>query len=288
MKFKLWMLGLPLLLAAGSASAETLSVKVASANFRARPHESAELKFTADKFFPVDVVEKKNGWVKVRDFEGDEAWVLEKTLGATPSVVVSTDKANIREAANTTSDVLFQVKRGEVFKIEERKENWIKVVDANGDGGWIREDMVWGEPLVAQVVDKATEVVKSGAGAKETSATIDKVTETVTEKVAEVVTKVPPATTATKPPSATELEILSKKATEWASKPENLEALCRAYLEHAAPAAKPEKVSEKPKAVPKPAHAQSKASKPKSSEKVSAASKPKGSEKPKKAQGKKA
>jgi SH3-like domain-containing protein len=283
MKFKLWMLGLPLLLAAGSASAETLSVKVASANFRARPHESAELKFTADKFFPVDVVEKKNGWVKVRDFEGDEAWVLEKTLGATPSVVVSTDKANIREVANTTSDVLFQVKRGEVFKIEERKENWIKVVDANGDGGWIREDMVWGEPLVAEVVEKATEVVKSGAGAKETSATIDK----VTEKVAEVVTKVPAAATATKPPSATELEALSKKATEWASKPENLEALCRAYLEHAAPAAKPEKTSEKPKTEPKPEHAQKKA-KPKSSEKVSSASKPKGSEKPKKPNGKKA
>lgn len=279
MKFKLWMLGLPLLLAAGSASAETLSVKVASANFRARPHESAELKFTADKFFPVDVVEKKNGWVKVRDFEGDEAWVLEKTLGTIPSVVVSTDKANIREAANTTSDVLFQVKRGEVFKIEERKENWLKVVDANGDGGWIREDMVWGEPLVAEVVEKATEVVKSGAGAKETSATIDK----VTEKVAEVVTMVPAVASASKPPSATELEILSKKATEWASKPENLEALCRAYLEHAAPAVKPEKTSEKPK----PEHAQKKA-KPKSSEKVSSASKPKGSEKPKKAQGKKA
>jgi SH3-like domain-containing protein len=282
MKFKLWMLGLPLLLAAGSASAETLSVKVASANFRARPHESAELKFTADKFFPVDVVEKKNGWVKVRDFEGDEAWVLEKTLGATPSVVVSTDKANIREAANTTSDVLFQVKRGEVFKIEERKENWIKVVDANGDGGWIREDMVWGEPLLAQVVEKATEVVKSGAGAKETSATIDK----VTEKVTEVATKVPAATTSTQPPSATELEVLSKKATEWASRPENLEALCRAYLEHTSPAVKPEKTKTEPK--PAQAQAQKKSSKPKSAEKVGSTSKPKSAEKPKKAQGKKA
>jgi SH3-like domain-containing protein len=282
MKFKLWMMGLPLLLAAGSASAETLSVKVASANFRARPHESAELKFTADKFFPVDVVEKKNGWVKVRDFEGDEAWVLEKTLGSTPSVVVSTDKANIREAANTASDVLFQVKRGEVFKIVERKEKWIKVVDANGDGGWIREDMVWGEPLLAEVVDKATEVMKSGANAKETSAAVDKVTEKVTE-VATEATKVQLPTTSAKPPSATELEILSKKATEWASQPENLEALCRAYLEHSVPSIKPEKTSSKPKTEPKPAQAQKKASKPKTAEKVSSSSKPKSAEKPKKA-----
>jgi hypothetical protein len=146
--------------------------------------------------------------------------------------------------------------------------------------------MVWGEPLLAQVVEKATEVVKSGAGAKETSATIDK----VTEKVTEVATKVPAATTSTQPPSATELEVLSKKATEWASRPENLEALCRAYLEHTSPAVKPEKTSEKPKTEPKPAQAQAqkKSSKPKSAEKVGSTSKPKSAEKPKKAQGKKA
>ncbi len=260
MKLPFWMLGLPVVLAAGSASAETLSVKVASANFRARPHEAAELKFSADKFFPVDVIEKKSGWVKVKDFEGDEAWVLEKMLGTTPSVVVATEKANIREAASTTSDVLFTVKHGEVFKIEERKGDWLKVVDANGDGGWIRHDMVWGEPLIEaekaaeKMVEKATEGAKGAAGAKETT--------TVVEKTTEVVQKIEHATE-TKPPSTNEMEVLSKKASEWASRPENLDVLCRAYLEDmkakpvekpkasnqkAKPKANEKKASEKPKA----------------------------------------
>lgn len=262
MKLPFWILGLPMLLAAGSASAETLSVKVASANFRARPHETAELKFSADKFFPVDVLEKKNGWVKVKDFEGDEAWVLEKMLGATPSVVVSTANANIREGGSTASDVLFTVKHGEVFKIEERKGEWLKVVDANGDGGWIRHDMVWGEPLIEaekaaekateKVVEKATEAGKGATAAKETTA--------VAEKAVEVVQKVEHATTDVKAPSATELEALSKKAAEWASRPENLEVLCRAYLEDMK-----QKPVEKPKATTtkKPKTADKKSDKPK-------------------------
>jgi SH3-like domain-containing protein len=150
--------GLPLLLSAGVSSAETLSVKTSSANFRERPHEAAKIKFSADKFFPVEVIEKKSGWVKVKDFEGDEAWVAEKVLAKQPAVVITAERANIREKANTSGDVLFKVERGEVFKVEERSGSWIKVVDARGDGGWIRADMTWGlpdEPKPKPVDDKA-------------------------------------------------------------------------------------------------------------------------------------
>ncbi len=272
MKFTLWMLGLPLLLTASSASAETLSVKLASANFRARPHEAAELKFSADKFFPVDVVEKKNGWAKVRDFEGDEAWVLERALGNTQSVVVSAEKANIREAANTTSDVLFTVKRGEVFKVESRQGNWLKVVDANGDGGFIRDDMTWGElPAPAEVAEKAEELVKGSSSAKETTLALDKAVE-ITQKVGQA--------TEVKPPAASELETLSKKATEWASRPENLEVLCRAYLEEVKTHSE-----KKPTATATPKKAGKPAVQPKSASNQKSPAKPKAQQKkaPKKA-----
>jgi SH3-like domain-containing protein len=140
-------LALPLFFAPSFAdAAEILSVKTASANFRENPHEAAKIKFSADKFFPVEVIEKKKGWVKVKDFEGDTAWVADKLLGKQATIVVSSDKANIRESASTSSDVVFKVERGEVFKIEGRKSGWLKVVDSRGDGGWIRADMTWGDP----------------------------------------------------------------------------------------------------------------------------------------------
>ncbi len=147
MKLSSIALALPLLLAPAQAFAgEILSVKTSSANFRENPHEAAKIKFSADKFFPVEAIEHKKGWVKVKDFEGDVAWVSEKMLGKQATIVVSTDHANIRENASTSSDVVFKVERGEVFKIESRKGDWLQVLDARGDGGWIRADMTWGDP----------------------------------------------------------------------------------------------------------------------------------------------
>ncbi len=227
MNLKSLLLALPIVLLPQVASAETLSVKLNSANFRERPHEAAKVKFTADKFYPVEVVEKKAGWVKVKDFEGDEAWVTEKALAKVSTVVINVDKANIREAANTTSDVLFKVERGEVFKIEEHKGQWLKVVDAHGDGGWLRDDMTWGEELaelekvVTDKVEKADKAAKPEAKPSET-------------KAKEPSEKVEPHKADPKEKSAAAEDRVQKAAEKIAGKisePENLENLCRAYLD---------------------------------------------------------
>lgn len=131
-------------LAPSFASAEMLSVKAQSANFRANPNDKATIVYSADKFYPVEVLERKAGWAKVKDFEGDTAWVAERVLGKQQTVVIHADAANIREKPSTTSEVVFKVAHGEVFKVQERKDDWVKVVDAHGDGGWIRADMTWG------------------------------------------------------------------------------------------------------------------------------------------------
>lgn len=206
MKLSSIALALPLFLAPSFAdAAEILSVKTASANFRENPHEAAKIKYSADKFFPVEVVEKKKGWLKVKDFEGDIAWVTEKVLGKQATVVVSSDKANIRESASTSSDVVFKVERGEVFKIEERKGSWIKVVDSRGDGGWIRSDMTWGDPE-AKEDDKKLETEKPKA-----------------EPAGPAQAKEADKEKADKPLMTETIEV---KLT----KPENLQALCHSYV----------------------------------------------------------
>jgi len=253
--------GLPLLLLPQIASAQILSVKGTSANFRDKPSEAAKVKFSADRFYPVEVVEKKAGWVKVKDFEGDEAWVAERLLAKQPSVVISADKANIRERPNTTSDVSFKVERGEVFKLEDRKEHWLKVVDAHGDGGWIRDDMTWGEPgsddknATKDKLEKGDKV----DGAKPSSASKAKEAKESdkgdkTEKPADV--------------ELSTKEGAVKVATN-ISEPENLETLCRSYLDdvqvkpvekkHDKPvAAKPAQKKPAAKPAPKPAKPQKK------------------------------
>jgi len=127
-----------------AASAEMLAVKTQSASFRAQPSDKSPVVYSADKFYPVEVVERKNGWVKAKDFEGDTAWVAEKSLGKLDTVVIDTPTANIRQKAATDAEVLFKVAHGEVFKVEDHHDNWLKVKDAHGDGGWIRVDKTWG------------------------------------------------------------------------------------------------------------------------------------------------
>lgn len=236
--------GLSLLLLPQVASAEILSVKGASANFRAKPGAAGKIKFSADRFYPVEVLETKNGWSKIKDFEGDEAWVASRLLAKQPSIVISADKANIREAPGTSSDVLFKAERGEVYKIEQRKDRWLKVVDSRGDGGWIRDDMSWGEPIVEKVADK-----------------LEKVDGKSTEKERASNAKDGKAADHTKGDKAEKSESADADVPEKITEPEAIEALCRAYLDDEAPEAKPKPKAEKAK--PKPEKAKPKAEKAK-------------------------
>ena len=220
MKLKLLPLGLPILFFAQLASAELLSVKTATANFRELPHEASKIKFTADKFYPVEVVEKKAGWVKVKDFEGDTAWVAQKVLAKQATVVISMDRATVREAANTKSDVLFKVERGEVFKIEEKKGDWIKVVDAHGDGGWIRNDMTWGDSPAKE----DAEPTKSDAGVLDVKAS-DKSQPKESASKAKEADKAADAKASDKREEAETTRVSL-------SSPDHLEMLCQAYLDN--------------------------------------------------------
>lgn len=236
--------GLPFLLLPSLASAEILSVKGTSANFREKPTETAKIKFSADKFYPVEIIDKKNGWAHVRDFEGEEAYVAERLLAKQASVVISSDKANIREAPNTASDVLFKAEKGEVFKIEERKEHWLKVVDSRGDGGWIRDDMTWGEAILDEVKttvagkgEKAEKSDKKG-GDKESSS-----------KAKEASEKLPVDVEVND--EGTTVKVGGTKVPEVAD-PAQLEQLCRVYLDEVKQTKAPAKAEKKAPAKPKP------------------------------------
>lgn len=262
------LVGLPLILLPEVASAEILSVKGTSANFRERPHEAAKIKFSADKFYPVEVVERKAGWAKVKDFEGDEAWVAERMLVKQPSVVIAVDRANIRESAETASDVVFKAEKGEVFKIEERKGQWMKVVDQKGDGGWVRGDMTWGAEGEKVSDEKKTDKgEKSDAkvDAKETKGSSKakehvqpKVDVSDDEKKADVDVKVDDKEVTIKVPTLSE--------------PETLQMLCKAYLDDA-PKTTPVKAApkaEKHNEKAKPAEKKAEKAKPKPAAKPAA------------------
>ena len=127
------------------ASAETLCVKVPTANFRAGPGTSHDIVFKADEFFPVQVLEKKDGWAKVRDFEKEVAWVATRLLGDRDSVVIKVKKGNLRNEPGLKCELVGHVGYGEAFRVVKRKGKWLEVATTDKTLGWIHESLGWGD-----------------------------------------------------------------------------------------------------------------------------------------------
>jgi SH3-like domain-containing protein len=134
------------LLALGGADsrAEIRTVAVSTANFRAGPSFKEPILFSADRYFPVEVIGQSKDWVRVRDFQGDEAWIAASLLGQARAVVVSADVVNVREKPSRDSIVVHTAEQGAVFVVAGRRGPWVSVADAEGVIGWIHEGVLWG------------------------------------------------------------------------------------------------------------------------------------------------
>ncbi|HSL60594.1 MAG TPA: SH3 domain-containing protein [Desulfotignum sp.] len=144
----LWMsfvmaLGAVLLGAGVAAAAERLTVKASIANMRSGPTTSHDVLWQVEKYHPFLVEEKRDSWVKVKDFEGDMAWIHESLLTNVEGVITNKPKCNVRSDPTTESSILFTVERGVPFRVIKRQGDWIHIEHADGEKGWIFHTLVW-------------------------------------------------------------------------------------------------------------------------------------------------
>lgn len=125
------------------AWAERLSVNVDIANIRAGPGSDAMVIWQVEKYHPLKVIKKQGDWDLFEDFEGDHGWIENSLLAKTKCVIVKKDNCNVRSGPGTHYDIRFTVDKGVPFKVLEEKGDWIHVVHADGDQGWIFRSLVW-------------------------------------------------------------------------------------------------------------------------------------------------
>jgi SH3-like domain-containing protein len=87
------------------------------------------------------------------------------TAWAAEYMSVAKDGINLRSGPDTKSEVLYQLPAGYPLEVVERKGQWLKVTDYEGDKGWIQEPMVNKTPHVIVKVKNGN--VRSGPGANE-------------------------------------------------------------------------------------------------------------------------
>lgn len=122
---------------------ERLCVTAGIANVRSGPGTQFDVLWQVEKYHPFTIVQKKDDWYEIKDFENDMAWLHQSLLDKVDGVITIKEKCNIRSRPDTNSQVLFTVEKGVPFKVVERQENWIKVEHADGDAGWIYKTLVW-------------------------------------------------------------------------------------------------------------------------------------------------
>ena len=130
-------------LSAIAAWGERLSIAVPVANIRSGPGSNYKVLWNVEKYYPVDVIEKKGEWYHFRDFEDDKGWVHSSLMTSTASVITTRSKCNVRSGPGGKYQVVFTVERAVPFRVLEKKGNWIHIEHADGDKGWIHSSLVW-------------------------------------------------------------------------------------------------------------------------------------------------
>ena len=140
-----WMMVLIILILCYSPvnAASRLSVKAGIANMRSGPGTKYEVLWQVEKFHPFMLVEKKGNWMRVKDFEGDSAWLHKSLVAKTSTVITTRGDCNVRNKPSTKGQIVFTVEKGVPFKVVKRKGNWIRIEHADGEVGWIYKKLVW-------------------------------------------------------------------------------------------------------------------------------------------------
>jgi hypothetical protein len=134
-----------LLIASAVSAAEFRALGDRPAVLYDAPSAKADRLFVASRFYPFEVLVKLDQWTKVRDANGEVAWIENKALGDRQTVLVSVPLADVRAAPNPQSALVFEAYKQVLLEvIEAPTEGWVKVRHRDGQQGFIRTAHVWG------------------------------------------------------------------------------------------------------------------------------------------------
>jgi SH3-like domain-containing protein len=137
-----------LALAAPAAMAQPakqmVSVKGSMLNMRSGPGTNTEVLWELQRGYPLQVVQRKNRWAQVRDFEGDTGWVAASLTGRTPHHIVKVNNANVRKGPGTQYRIVGKASYGELVRTKEKRSGWVRVERPSGSSGWISKKLLWG------------------------------------------------------------------------------------------------------------------------------------------------
>jgi len=124
---------------------EFRSVAATAAVLYDAPSAKARKLYIVNQGYPLEVVVVVEGWVKVRDANGEFTWIDNKALTERRTVMIKVPVATVRQAASETAPVAFEAQQNVILELEDAGAGgWLKVKHRDGPSGYIRVLDVWG------------------------------------------------------------------------------------------------------------------------------------------------
>ncbi|MBX3622985.1 MAG: SH3 domain-containing protein [Rhizobacter sp.] len=124
-------------------ASEMVSVKQ-RAYLRAGAGKQHEALWLVEAGYPLSVVGRRGNWLKVKDYEGDTAWIYRPLTGRQPHHIVKVEVANVRSAPSARARRVGQAVYGEVLRTLKRRGAWVQVRLEGGLTGWVARRLLWG------------------------------------------------------------------------------------------------------------------------------------------------
>ena len=127
------------------AALEYLSIADNAVIMYNAPSIKADKLYVVSRYLPVEAIVRVEGWIKVRDSSGTLSWVEQKAISGKRFVVVIKQQAQVYQAADINSTLLFLAQKDVVFEwLENSSNGWVKVRHRDGQSGYVKTTQIWG------------------------------------------------------------------------------------------------------------------------------------------------
>ena len=121
-----------------------VSIKGASVHVREKPAPRAASLWELGSGYPLQVTQRKPGWLRVKDHEATLGWVNAAQTSKKPHMVITARSVGLRAGPGTQHKQLAKLDQHEVVRTLKKSGSWAQVQRDGGQKGWIPRRQAWG------------------------------------------------------------------------------------------------------------------------------------------------
>ena len=126
-------------------SKKFLSLKNNEVNLRQGPSFEYPIKFIyIKKYLPVEVLDKSETWIKIKDFENNSGWIHISQVSKKKSAINIKNNSVIYKKPTIFSKPVATLEIGRLVLIKRCKVEWCKIT-SGGFSGWVYKNSLWGK-----------------------------------------------------------------------------------------------------------------------------------------------